>query len=63
MIHYGFEVTEQYGDEAPEIFGTEFFTTVPKVGDVVTLHWLDGRVAYSKTVASVDLEQLKLVVR
>lgn len=51
----GFTVRQIYGDDAPEIFGTEMFDSdrVPKPGDVIMLHWLDGSDAYRARVLRI----------
>lgn len=54
MVRYEFRVTEHYPDCAPEEFGYEVLDSVPRPGDVIALHWLDGRVAYSVRVLSVS---------
>jgi len=52
MILIEYKVIEHFPNDAPELFGFERFPAdrAPCVGDVVTLHWIDGRVAYDVRV-------------
>lgn len=54
-IRIEYRIVEHYDDEAPEPFGFELIPAryVPKPGDVIMLHWLDGREAYQVKVDEV----------
>jgi len=54
MVKFAYKVLEIFDDEAPEPFGTEVLDHKPVVGEVIQLHWLDGREAYKVKVCSVD---------
>jgi hypothetical protein len=50
-----YRIIEHYGDaDPPEPFGYEFLHGTPSVGDLVTLHWLDGREAHRVRVESIS---------
>jgi hypothetical protein len=46
--------------DPPECFGTEMLDHVPKVGDIITLHWSDGREAGKAKVLKVGMNDLRL---
>ena len=52
-VEFSFKVVEHYDDEAPETFGYEKLDHVPVPGEVIQLHWLDGREAHRVRVERV----------
>lgn len=55
-----YRVIEEYDDAAPEPFGFERIAieSAPKPGDVIMLHWLDGRDAYRVRVDRISTSTL-----
>ncbi len=52
-----YDVIEHFDDEPPEPFGVylrSMYEVPPKVGNVISLRWLDGRHAYYATIESID---------
>jgi hypothetical protein len=51
-VYFLIGIEEHYDSDPPELFGSMRFPAeaIPKLGDVITLRWLDGTSAHSVTV-------------
>lgn len=54
MIKREWQVFERFEGHPPEEFGHTWLTKVPKVGDVIWLHWLNGELAYQLRIEVVE---------
>jgi hypothetical protein len=59
---FNYMVVEEFDGEAPETFGGEMLDHHPVVGEILQLHWHDGRLAYRAVVKSVDPSVFRVVV-
>jgi len=62
QVLYEWKVQEFYKEECPDWFGWERLDHIPVIGEIITLHWLDGREAYKVKVAGVHLCNIQIDV-
>lgn len=64
QILYEYKVIEHYEDKntCPEDFGYVYLKTHPKVGDIIPLHWLDGRLYANAKALSVSIDKAEVHV-
>jgi hypothetical protein len=59
---FDYMVVEELDGESPEIFGSEMLDHHPVVGEILQLHWRDGRLAHRAVVKLVDPSVFRVVV-